>query len=78
VPNLTGGISPVLANHHITEPVMIGEIRAGGQFNGMWQTEGLVPGDAWSHYFEGSKDFEAGWVGKKCGNFNSKTGKCGS
>jgi ABC-type branched-subunit amino acid transport system substrate-binding protein len=27
VPNLTGGISKMLPNHHITKPVLIGEIR---------------------------------------------------
>jgi ABC-type branched-chain amino acid transport systems, periplasmic component len=27
VPNLTGGISEMLPNHHITKPVLIGEIR---------------------------------------------------
>jgi urea transport system substrate-binding protein len=78
VPNLTGGTSKMLANHHITKPVMIGEIRADGQFDVVWQTKGLVPGDAWSDFLEGSKDLEADWVGKKCGNFNTKTNKCGS
>jgi urea transport system substrate-binding protein len=77
-PNLTGGISKMLPNHHITKPVLIGEIRADGQFDVVWQTKGLVPGDAWTDFLDGSKDLEADWVGKKCGNFNSKTGKCGS
>jgi urea transport system substrate-binding protein len=77
VPNLTGGVSKMLPNHHITKPVMIGEIRADGQFDVVWQTKGLVPGDAWSDFLDGSKDLEADWVGKKCGNFNTKTGKCG-
>ena len=76
-PNLTGGTSKMLANHHITKPVMIGEIRADGQFDVVWQTKDLVPGDAWSDFLDGSKDLEADWVGKKCGNFNAKTGKCG-
>lgn len=76
-PNLTGGTSKMLANHHITKPVFIGEIKADGQFDVVWQTEGLVPGAAWSPYLEGSKDLVADWVGKKCGNFNTKTGKCG-
>jgi len=75
--NLTGGVSKMLPNHHITKPVMIGEIRADGQFDVVWQTKGLVPGDAWSDFLDGSKDLEADWVGKKCGNFNTKTGKCG-
>ncbi|MFM9942265.1 MAG: urea ABC transporter substrate-binding protein [Hyphomicrobiaceae bacterium] len=78
VPNLTGGMSKMLPNHHITKPVMIGEIRADGQFDVVWQTKGLVPGDAWSDFLDGSKDLEADWVTKKCGNFNVKTNKCGS
>jgi len=76
-PNLTGGVSKMLSNHHITKPVMIGEIRNDGQFDVVWQTKGLVPGDAWSDYLPGSKDLEADWVGKKCGNFNTVTNKCG-
>ena len=77
-PNLTGGVSKMLPNHHITKPVLIGEIRADGQFDVVWQTKDLVPGDAWTDFLDGSKDLEADWVGKKCGNFNTKTGKCGS
>jgi urea transport system substrate-binding protein len=77
VPNLTGGISKMLPNHHITKPVLIGEIKADGQMETVWKTPGLVAGDAWSKHLEGSKDLEADWVGKKCGNFNTKTGKCG-
>ena len=76
-PNLTGGISKMLVNHHITKPVFIGEIKDNGQFDVVWKTDGLVPGDAWSKELEGSRDLEADWVGKKCGNFNTKTGKCG-
>ena len=77
VPNLSGGYSAMMPNHHITKPVLIGEIRADGQFDTVWQTKGLVPGDAWSDFLDGSKDLEADWVGKKCGNFNTKTNKCG-
>jgi urea transport system substrate-binding protein len=76
-PNLTGGTSEMLSNHHITKPVFIGEIKADGQFDVVWKTDGLVPGDAWSKELDGSKDLVADWVGKKCGNFNTKTGKCG-
>ena len=78
VPNLTGGVSKMLPNHHITKPVLIGEIRADGQFDVVWQTKGLVAGDAWSKILDGSKDLEADWVVKKCGNWNTKTNKCGS
>jgi urea transport system substrate-binding protein len=77
-PNLTGGISKMLPNHHITKPVFIGEVRADGQFKTVWKTPGLVPGDAWSKELDGSKDLIGDWVGKKCGNFNVKTNKCGA
>jgi urea transport system substrate-binding protein len=75
-PNLTGGTAKLLPNHHITKPVYIGEIRADGQFDVVWQTKGLVPGDAWSDYLPGSKDIEADWVTLKCGNYNTKTKVC--
>jgi urea transport system substrate-binding protein len=77
-PNLTGGTSKMLANHHISKPVFIGEIRADGQFDVVWKTKDLVPGAAWSPYLEGSKDLVADWVDKKCGNWNVKTQKCGA
>ena len=76
-PNLTGGTSKMLANHHITKPVLIGEVRGDGQFDVVWKTDGLVPGDAWSDHLDGSKDLEADWVKLKCGNYNTKTKKCG-
>ncbi|MBU2531250.1 MAG: urea ABC transporter substrate-binding protein [Alphaproteobacteria bacterium] len=78
VPNLTGGMSKMLPNHHITKPVLIGEILDNGQFDVVWQTEGLVPGDAWSDFLPGSMDLKGDWVEKKCGNFNTKTGRCGA
>ena len=74
-PNLTGGVSKMLPNHHITKPVLIGEIKADGQFDVVSKT-GLVAGDAWSKELDGSKDLIGDWVEKKCGNFNVKTGKC--
>jgi urea transport system substrate-binding protein len=76
-PNLTGGISKMLPNHHITKPVLIGEVRADGQFDVVWKTPDLVPGAAWSPYLEGSKDLVADWVTLKCGNYNKVTNKCG-
>src|SRR6476660_1451530 len=76
-PNLTGGTSTMLANHHITKPVLIGEIRGDGQFDVVWKTPDLVPGAAWSKELDGSKDLIGDWVGKKCGNYNTKTNKCG-
>ena len=75
--NLTGGVSKMLPNHHITKPVLIGEIRADGQMDTVWQTKGLVAGDAWSKHLEASKDLVGDWVEKKCGNYNVKLNKCG-
>ena len=75
-PNLTGGTSKMLPNHHITKPVFIGEIKGDGQFSVVYKTKDLVPGDAWSKELEGSKDLVGDWVGKKCGNYNVKTNKC--
>jgi len=76
VPNLTGGTAKMLANHHITKPVYIGEIKDDGQFETVWQTKGTVPGDAWSDFLDGSKDLESDWVTLKCGNYNTKAKKC--
>ncbi len=47
VPNLSGGYSTVMPNHHITKPVLIGEIQADGQFEIVQQTPSVV-GDEWS------------------------------
>src|SRR6202167_4186818 len=78
VPNLTGGISTMMTNHHITKPVYIGEIQGDGQLNTVWQTPATVVAQEWSPYLEGSKDLIADWrAPMNCGNFNVKTGKCG-
>ncbi|HIP38474.1 MAG TPA: urea ABC transporter substrate-binding protein [Desulfocapsa sulfexigens] len=77
VPNLSGGYSAMMPNHHITKPVLIGEIQDDGQFEVVWQTSGMVAGDAWSDYLQGSKDLVSDWrKPMACGNFNVKTGKC--
>jgi urea transport system substrate-binding protein len=78
VPNLTGGYSAMMPNHHITKPVLIGEIQDNGQFDVVWKTPGLVPGDAWSDFLPDSKPLIADWrKPMSCGNFNTATGKCG-
>jgi urea transport system substrate-binding protein len=77
VPNLTGGSSSMMPNHHITKPVLIGEIQDDGQFQTVWKTSGLVAGDAWSDFLPGSKDLISDWRQPlSCGNYNVKTGKC--
>jgi len=76
-PNLTGGTAVMNKNHHLSKPVLIGEIQDDGQFEVVWETDGVVPGDAWSDFLPGSKDIVADWVKPiKCGNFNVKTAKC--
>ena len=78
VPNLTGGYSAMMANHHITKPVLIGEIQGNGQFDTVWQTSGLLVANEWSPYLPDSKDLIADWrKPMNCGNFNVVTGKCG-
>jgi len=78
VPNLTGGYSAMLPNHHITKPVLIGEVQENGQFETVSKTPGLVPGDEWSDFLPDSKDLISDWRKPlSCGNFNVKTGKCG-
>ena len=77
-PNLTGGVAKMLPNHHITKPVLIGEIQADGQFEVVWETEAEVPGDAWTDFLPESKVLEADWVELKCGNYNTETKTCGA
>jgi len=77
VPNLTGGLSAMMPNHHISKPVLIGEIQDDGQFEVVSSTSGLVVGDAWSDYLEGSKDLISDWRSPlSCGAYNVKTAKC--
>jgi len=77
VPNLTGGISEMLPNHHITKPVLIGEIESNGQFDVVWKTPGLVPGAAWSPILDDSKNLKADWTKPvNCGNFDTVANKC--
>ena len=76
-PNLTGGTAVMNKNHHLSKPVLIGEIQNDGQFEVVWETDGLVPGDAWSDFLPASMDIVADWLPPiKCGNFNTKTEVC--
>jgi urea transport system substrate-binding protein len=78
VPNLSGGYSTMMPNHHITKPVLIGEIQSNGQFEIVSQTPGLIVGDEWSDYLPDSKNLISDWrKPMSCGNFNVATGKCG-
>ena len=78
VPNLTGGYATMMPNHHLTKPVLIGEIQDDGQYSVVWETPGTVPGDAWSDYLPESAKLIADWrKPMECGNFNTETGACG-
>ncbi|MEM9061279.1 MAG: urea ABC transporter substrate-binding protein [Pseudomonadota bacterium] len=78
VPNLTGGYSSMMPNHHITKPVLVGEIQEDGQFETVWETSGLVVGDAWSDFLPDSKPLISDWRAPlSCGNYNTETNQCG-
>ena len=57
------------ANHHLSKPVMLGEIKADGQFEIVWQTKGPIVAEAWSPHIAENKgkiaDWTYPWV---CGN----------
>ncbi|MFV0334993.1 MAG: urea ABC transporter substrate-binding protein [Tropicimonas sp.] len=75
VPNLTGSTAKVLPNHHLTKPVLIGEIRDDGQFDILSETA-PVPGDAWTDFLADSAVLDADWPGKGCGMWNTQTESC--
>ena len=76
VKNLTGGVAVMGKDHHLTKPVLIGEIQDDGQFLVVSETD-PVPGDAWSDYLPGSKDVIADWTPPiSCGNYNTVTKTC--
>ncbi|MGF6862112.1 urea transport system substrate-binding protein [Rhodobacteraceae bacterium MBR-64] len=75
VPNLTGGTAVMLPNHHLTKPVLIGEIRADGQFDIISQTD-EVPGDAWTDYLPESAVLISDWKDLGCGMYNTQTKTC--
>lgn len=74
-PNLTGGTAVMLPNHHLTKPVLIGEIRGDGQFDIISQTE-EVPGDAWTDYLPDSARLKSDWKDLGCGMYNTETQTC--
>ena len=69
VPNLTGGVAVMNTNHHLSKPVLIGEIQDDGQFATVWETDGVVVGDAWSAFLPESAKLTADWTYPwVCGN----------
>ncbi len=74
-PSLTGSTAEMLANHHLTKPVLIGEIQADGQFDIISQTD-PVPGDAWTDFLPESAVLTSDWKDLKCGMYNTETKSC--
>ena len=70
VPNLTGGIAEMLPNHHLSKPVLIGEILENGQFDIISQTK-EVPGDAWTDHLAESAPLKSDWKTLGCGMYLS-------
>mgnify|MGYP001501071507 CR=1 FL=1 len=77
VPNLTGGYATMMPNHHITKPVLIGEIQDNGQFSVVWETPSTVVGDAWSDYLPDSKNLISDWRAPlRCGKLDVESMTC--
>ncbi|MEW9920465.1 ABC transporter substrate-binding protein [Marimonas sp. MJW-29] len=74
-PNLTGGTAVMLPNHHLSKPVLIGEIQEDGQFDIISQTE-EVPGDAWTDFLPESAVLVSDWKDLGCGMYNTETKTC--
>ncbi|MZR13649.1 urea ABC transporter substrate-binding protein [Maritimibacter sp. DP07] len=74
-PNLTGGTAVMNVNHHLSKPVLIGEILEDGQFDIISQTE-EVPGDAWTDYLPESAVLVSDWKDLGCGMYNTETETC--
>jgi urea transport system substrate-binding protein len=56
-------------NHHLHKPVYIAEVKADGQFNVVWKTEGPIRAMPWSPFVPESKTKVADWTYPfVCGN----------
>jgi urea transport system substrate-binding protein len=65
----SGFVEVMNTNHHLSKPVMIGEIQANGQFDVVWQTKDAIKADAWSPYLAEDKGKVADWTYPwVCGN----------
>src|SRR3954470_15297436 len=68
----SGFVEVMNTNHHLSKPVMIGEIQGNGQFDIVWQTKEAIKADAWSPFLPEDKgkiaDWSYPWV---CGNCTS-------
>jgi urea transport system substrate-binding protein len=74
-PNLTGGTAVMGTNHHLSKPVLIGEILEDGQFDIISATD-PVPGDAWTDFLPESAVLKSDWKELECGMYNTSTSSC--
>ena len=74
-PNLTGGTAVMGTNHHLSKPVLIGEILDDGQFDIISATD-PVPGDAWTDFLPESAVLTSDWKELECGMYNTDTKTC--
>ncbi|MGZ0187524.1 MAG: urea ABC transporter substrate-binding protein [Alphaproteobacteria bacterium] len=79
VTSLTGSKAVMNVNHHLSKPVLIGEVQDDGQFETVWKTDAPVIGDAWSDFIPESKKLTADWTYPwVCGNCEKPKFKAGS
>ena len=77
VSNLSGGVAKMLKNHHITKPVLLGEMQEDGQFKVIWKTKKERAGDAWSNYLKGNENIISDWTKPiKCGSYDKVDKHC--
>src|SRR5258706_5866862 len=62
VPAPSGFTATMNTNHHLSKPVMIGEIRPDAQFDVVWQTKEPIKADAWSPHLPEDKGKIADWT----------------
>ena len=65
----SGFVEVMNTNHHLSKPVMIGEIQPNGQFEIVSETKTTIKADAWSPYLPEDKGKVADWTFPwVCGN----------
>jgi urea transport system substrate-binding protein len=65
----SGFVELMNSNHHLSKPVMIGEIQANGQFAIVFQSKTVLQPQPWSKYLEEDKGKVADWSYPwRCGN----------
>jgi len=65
----SGFVEVMQPNHHLTKPVMIGEIQANGQFNIVYKSKTALMPQPWSTYLPEDKGKVADWSYPwRCGN----------